>query len=196
MAKKAKKRTAFPSKVADLSIEQLWEAIDRRIASGEVPWPVAGGPAPWPMPLPMPRPPVFPEPWPPFCPVCGTRNRIPNLEGPASSLAEAQSLMPRLSAVRSGSRTVTSNQIWEELKKALEAWKSRFSDVTQDNKLASMAASGDGRFDVLSAVRRSPFFGSLGLVLHYFQIGGDEDLGDVVETIGKLLEDLGHMVTA
>ncbi len=52
MAKKAKKRTKFPSKVADLSIEQLWEAIDRRVADGEVPWPVAGGPAPWPMPLP------------------------------------------------------------------------------------------------------------------------------------------------
>lgn len=196
MAKKAKKRTDFPSKVTDLSLEQLLDAVDRRIASGEVPWPLVAGPTPWPYPFPYPRPPHVPDPWPPRCPVCGSGFGYGTTAQQITGALDAQSIMPSaLAGGRPATRTVTVKQIWRELKQALVDWKSRYADVEEETELDTMAASGNGRFDVLSAVRRSDFFNSLGLVLHYFQIGGDEDLGDVVETIAKLLGDLGHMVT-
>lgn len=195
MAQKPRKKKSFPSSVGDLTIRQLVTLIDRRIAGGEIPWPLRPNSEegwswqakqfPWPYPYINPQPHQGSGPWQP--------NFVePRFGGHSGAANVAFSASP--SAYVHTSAAISTDLIWSELKSALVEWKPRFGDVTESTKLASMTASGDGRFDILSAVARSAFFNSLGLVLHYFQIGGDETLEDVIETIGRLLEDLGHVV--
>lgn len=206
MTKAPEKKRGFPSSPGEMTFEQLTKFVDQRMTRGEAPWPPRMGPLPWPFPRPYPEPSWVPDPLPPNCPVCGNGARQfgTTVGAPAMMTAPSAGMMAsRLAGLSSGlgqtavaGATITDERIWEELKAALASWKNRYVDVTPETKLASMAASGDGRFDILSAIARSPFFAGRGLILHYFQIGGDETLSDVVETIGNLLEDLGYMVVS
>lgn len=118
MAKSAKKTNAFPSKVADMSVEQLMATIDRRIASGEVPWPLTFGPKPWPFPNPFPEPPIGPEPWPPFCPACGSDSVLARSRGVALGVPQFDpGTAHAFSAPQSGPVTLHIDQIWEDCAK-------------------------------------------------------------------------------
>lgn len=196
MAKSTQTKSAQRTALDGMSMEDLHGLIDSRIAGGEIPWPLNSWGLPWPIWPPFPPfPPVGPLPSPP-CPVCGA-NTHPGL---ARAMVAAQGFQPMARvagapAKAEGRQTLTTGKIWRELQEALGRWKPRLEGLDKDTELASMSASGGGRFDVLSAVNVSPFFKGLGLFLHYFQIGGDDTLGEVSDTIARLLEDLGHRVT-
>lgn len=89
---------------------------------------------------------------------------------------------------------ISMDQIGTELLEALGRWKDRLKGKKLTDKVAGLAANGGGRFDVVSAVNRSALFRGLGLVLFPSHLAGDDDLGDVVETLSKLLIDAGHEV--
>ena len=196
MAKGTKSKSTFPTNVSDLTVDQLMTLIDRKIAGGEVPWPMDVGltpnpypPYPWPGPIP---------PWPPYpCPpIYNTRTAAISDAMPGAMPSQSKSLYKMQMLATAPRQTVSEAKIQDELIDALVSWKPRFAGITKKKKLKDMAASGDGRFDVISAVDLWPFFQSLGLNLHYFHIGSDETLEEAAETIGKLLENIGHVVTS
>ena len=184
----------FPDGVAEMSIDQLMAAIDRRVAAqaGENPWPTIAGrhlhPFPWPSPVAFP--PVSPYSAPPVCPACGGA-----LFPGGCSAAHPMGGAARRASVGAPNPAVSFRRILEELIAALKAWKVRFATVRKDSRLSDMVSTGNGRFDILSAVARWRFFQDLGLALAYVHIGADETVSDVAETIARLLEDAGHGVT-
>lgn len=194
MSPKATSAPTTSSSLADHNLDDLITVIEQRLTDPTRYRPPIGG-NPWP-PI---WPPVCP-PWPPFCPECAARELGAYGLGQIPKAVQSPGAAPFVSTANSMMRAAPSksfvsvDQIGAELLRALGSWKDRLKGKTLSDKVAGLAANGGGRFDVVSAVNRSALFRGLGLMLFPSLLAGDDDLGDVVETLSKLLTDAGHEV--